>query len=109
MYVRPHAEGVLACPCDAAPSEPGHQSPDLVGEAHMRKLLDDADSPLGTAPITRRWACQRAFTENRKMRLGRDPDRPWLVWAAGLGGHGATAAPAVGERVAQEVIKALTK
>jgi glycine/D-amino acid oxidase-like deaminating enzyme len=41
------------------------------------------------------------------MRLGRDPARPWLVWAAGLGGHGATAAAAVGERVADACVSAL--
>ena len=41
------------------------------------------------------------------MRLGRDHTRPWLVWAAGLGGHGATAAPAVGEQVAAAVINQL--
>jgi glycine/D-amino acid oxidase-like deaminating enzyme len=73
----------------------------------LRRLLDECDSALAGVPITRRWACQRAYTEDRKMRLGRDPNRPWLVWAAGLGGHGATAAPAVGERVASAVVEAL--
>ncbi|HTL31648.1 MAG TPA: FAD-dependent oxidoreductase [Kofleriaceae bacterium] len=107
MYMRPDGDGVLASPCDAATSQPGHQAPDLVGEAHLRRVLDAAESSLATAPITRRWACQRAFTETRKMRLGRDSARPWLVWAAGLGGHGATASPAVGEAVAGEVVKAL--
>jgi glycine/D-amino acid oxidase-like deaminating enzyme len=107
MYMRVDGQGVLASPCDAARCPPGHQEADLVGEAHMRKLLDEADSPLGGLPITRRWACQRAFAEDRKMRLGRDPNRPWLVWAAGLGGHGATASPAIGERVASAVVEAL--
>jgi D-arginine dehydrogenase len=107
MYVRPHPDGVLASPCDSASCEPGHQVPDLVGDEHMRRLLDDADSPLAGAIIKRRWACQRAFTENRKMRLGRDRTRPWLVWAAGLGGHGATAALSVGEKVATAVVTAL--
>lgn len=108
MYLRRDAHGVLASPCDSAASVPGHQDADLVGEAHLRRLLDEADSSLAGAPITRRWACQRAFAEDRKMRLGVDPSRPWLVWAAGLGGHGATAAPAVGERVANAVIEALS-
>jgi D-arginine dehydrogenase len=108
MYLRVDSTGVIASPCDAAPCAPGHQEPDLVGEAHLRRLLDAAESPLATAPITRRWACQRAYTEDRKMRLGRDATRPWLVWAAGLGGHGASAAPAVGERVADAVISALS-
>ena len=73
----------------------------------MRKLLEDAASPLANTPIRRRWACQRAYTNDRKMRLGSDSSRPWLVWAAGLGGHGATASPAVGERVAAAVIAQL--
>ena len=107
MYMRVDGGGVLASPCDAARCPPGHQEADLVGEVHMRRLLDEADSALGGLPITRRWACQRAFAEDRKMRLGRDPNCPWLVWAAGLGGHGATASPAIGERVASAVVEAL--
>jgi glycine/D-amino acid oxidase-like deaminating enzyme len=107
LYMRVDGEGVLSSPCDAARCEPGHQDPDLVGEAHLRRLLEDAESPLANAPITRRWACQRAFTADRRMRLGRDDHRPWLVWAAGLGGHGATSAPAVGEAVAAGVVEAL--
>jgi glycine/D-amino acid oxidase-like deaminating enzyme len=107
MYLRADADGVLASPCDAAVCEPGHQDVDLVGEAQMRRLLDEIASPLGASPITKRWACQRAFTEDRKMRLGGDPSRSWLVWAVGLGGHGATSAPAVGEQVAESVVRAL--
>ncbi|HEY1556111.1 MAG TPA: FAD-dependent oxidoreductase [Kofleriaceae bacterium] len=107
IYLRGDAAGVLVSPCDASRSEPGHQEPDLVGEEHLRKLLDDTAPELAASRITRRWACQRAFAPDRKMRLGRDRDRPWLVWAAGLGGHGATASPAVGERVAEAVVAAL--
>lgn len=107
LYMRVDGDGILGSPCDAARCEPGHQDPDLVGEAHIRRLLEDAESPLANAPITRRWACQRAFTPDRRMRLGRDDHRPWLVWAAGLGGHGATSAPAVGEAVATAVSLAL--
>jgi glycine/D-amino acid oxidase-like deaminating enzyme len=107
LYLRRDGDSVLASPCDAARCPAGHQDPDLVGEAHLRRLLDEADSALAGLPITRRWACQRAYAEDRKMRLGRDANRPWLVWAAGLGGHGATAAPAVGERVAAAVVEAL--
>jgi glycine/D-amino acid oxidase-like deaminating enzyme len=107
LYLRRDAEGVLASPCDSARSDPGHQDPDLVGEAQLRKLFDDLASPLASAMITRRWACQRAFASDRRMRLGQDDTRPWLVWAAGLGGHGATAAPAVGEQVAAAVMAAL--
>ena len=108
LYVRADREGLLASPCDAATSTPGHQSPDLVGEEHLRRLLDGAESSLASRPIRRRWACQRTFAEDRRMRLGRDRAKPWLVWAAALGGHGATASLGVGERVANAVVEALS-
>lgn len=107
LYLRGDAGGVLVSPCDASRSEPGHQEPDLVGEEYLRKRLDDVAPELAGAFIRRRWACQRAFAPDRKMRLGRDPQRPWLVWAAALGGHGATASLAVGEKVADAVLEAL--
>jgi len=101
VYVRPHPEGVLACPCDA----------DLV-PAMFHQPSIDADHRLGARlpggfGITKRWACQRTFAPDRKMRIGRDPSRRWLVWAAALGGHGATASAAVGERAAQAVMEVL--
>ncbi|MEO8703200.1 MAG: FAD-dependent oxidoreductase [Kofleriaceae bacterium] len=104
LYVRADAGGTLASPCDAEPTEPIDQvaSPDADARLHARFGAAFAD-----AAITRRWACQRAFTADRQMRIGRDPRRPWLVWAAGLGGHGATASAAVGELAATAVIEAL--
>jgi D-arginine dehydrogenase len=108
LYARPDAAGTLVSPCDATPTEPGPVP-----------LADDADARIATklggipalvnAPIARRWACLRSFTPDRKMRLGRDVARPWLVWAVGLGGHGATASAAVGERVADGVVVALAE
>jgi glycine/D-amino acid oxidase-like deaminating enzyme len=105
IYMRADPSGVLVSPCDATNVPAGPQEPDAAGEARLRALL--GQTGFSEAAIVKRWACQRTFTPDRKMRLGRDPDRPWLVWAAGLGGHGATAAPAVGERVADAVIAAL--
>jgi glycine/D-amino acid oxidase-like deaminating enzyme len=101
LYVRAGRDGLVTSPCDATPCAPGDQQPDAAGEQALHQLL--APTGYASATIIRRWACQRAFTPDRKMRLGRDPLRPWLVWAAGLGGHGATAALAVGEQVADAV------
>jgi D-arginine dehydrogenase len=105
LYVRADAGGLLVSPCDATATAAADQQPDATGEAMLRARL--AASAWSQAPIARRWACQRAFTANRAMRLGRDPGRPWLVWAAGLGGHGATASAAVGEVVADACLAAL--
>jgi D-arginine dehydrogenase len=105
VYVRADAGGVLVSPCDARPTAAADQQPDEHGRAALEARL--AATTWGGARIARQWACQRAFTPDRTMRLGRDPDRPWLVWAAGLGGHGATAAAAVGEAVAAACVAAL--
>lgn len=105
LYVRSDAGGMLVSPCDATRTAPADQQADAAGDAALHARLT-ASSWTG-APVVRRWACQRAFTADRTMRLGRDPARPWLVWAAGLGGHGATAAAAVGEAVAAACIAAL--
>jgi D-arginine dehydrogenase len=105
VYVRGDAGGLLVSPCDAAATAPADQQPDAGGEAALHARL--AGSGWQGAQILRSWACQRAFTADRRMRLGRDPDRPWLVWAVGLGGHGATAAGAVGEAVAEACAAAL--
>jgi glycine/D-amino acid oxidase-like deaminating enzyme len=94
LYLRAEGGNVLVSPCDAEVTAPMDQEPSV-----------DADARLAArVPFL---ACQRAFAPDRRMRLGRDPDRPWLVWAAALGGHGATASPAVGEVVADAVVAAL--
>lgn len=103
VYVRTDGGNVLVSPCDAEVTEAADQQPSADADARLRA----AAPGFARAPIVRRWACQRAFAPDRLMRLGRDPARPWLVWAAALGGHGATASPAVGEVVADAVVAAL--
>lgn len=105
LYVRADANGLLISPCDATATTAADQQPDAIGEAILRMRLES--SAWNAAQIGRRWACQRAFTPTRAMRLGADPARPWLVWAAGLGGHGATASAAVGEAVAAACVAVL--
>lgn len=110
LYVRSFAEGgggTLACACDAEPTPPREQVPAEDADARLRARFGPGAPALAGAPVARRWACQRSFTPDRQMRIGRDPARPWLVWAAGLGGHGATAAAAVGVRAAAAVLDAL--
>ena len=105
LYVRAHEGGLLVSPCDASQTTAADQQPDPGGEAMLQARL--AASSWRSVRVVWSWACQRAFTADRTMRLGRDPTRPWLVWAAGLGGHGATAAPAIGEVVADACVAAL--
>ena len=107
LFVRVAGEQIMVSPCDMTRVEPDDQQPDAAGEALMRTRL--AGSPIGTAPIARAWACQRTFAPRLAMKLEADPERPWLIWAAGLGGHGATASPVVGETVARLVVEALAR
>lgn len=107
LYVRPDRRGVLASACDGAVSAPGDHQVTAEGEAGLRARLREAAPGWAEIPLVAGWACQRSFAPDRRMRLGRDPHRSWLVWAAALGGHGATAALAVGEAVAAEVCRAL--
>lgn len=104
LYVRREGEGLLMSACDGTVGPPCDAQTDPEGERRMRAVLARTAPALADANIERQWACQRSFTPDRLMRLGRDPHRPWLVWAAGLGGHGATASPAVGEVVADAVL-----
>jgi len=106
LYMRADGHNILISPCDGEVTEAADQQPSGDADLRLRERLDVAPG-LARANIVRRWACQRAFAPDRLMRLGRDPERPWLVWAAALGGHGATAAPAVGEVVAEAVLSAL--
>lgn len=107
LYVRTDPAGVLVSPCDGDVTAAADQQPAADADVRLRTRLAIGSATLAAAPIVRRWACQRAFAPDRRMRLGRDPTRPWLVWAAALGGHGATAAVAVGEVVADAVGAAL--
>jgi len=103
LYARTDGDGVLVCVCDASRASAGDSQPDEIGTSALRAILGRAAPDWDGRPIKRAWACQRTFTPDRLMRLGRDPTRPWLVWAVGLGGHGATASAAVGETVADAI------
>ncbi len=98
VYVRRGADGLMASACDAVRTEPGDVSIDPDVDRLAARL---APAPkLAALEVIGTWACQRTFAPEGTPRLGPDPDLPWLWWAAGLGGHGATCAAAIGEDAA---------
>lgn len=111
VYLRPRADDTwLVSPCDERPGEPGDQTLDADAEPELtRRLTAFAPrwAPEAAPTLLERWSCQRTFAVDRRVVLERDRDRPYLIWAAALGGHGATAACAVGERAASFALAAL--
>lgn len=108
VYLRPRADGSwLSSPCDERPGAPGDQTIDAEAVPELAARLGAlAPAWAGAAP-QQAWSCQRTFAAGRRMVIERDPTHPQLVWAAALGGHGATAACAVGEATAALVREAL--
>ncbi|MBP9085518.1 MAG: FAD-binding oxidoreductase [Kofleriaceae bacterium] len=107
-YVRPISGRLLFSPCDETPCD----ADDAALHPELLTLLtrQAAAAELGVAmefTLVNARACLRTYTPDRLMRLGADAEIPGLVWAVGLGGHGATAAPAVGRIVADAVLRKL--
>jgi len=104
LYVRWHEEGLLACACDERPSAPGDNI--VAYDAWDELLLRAEQAQPGLLPMrrVRSWAGQRTFAPDRKFVVGWDPRMAGLFWIAGLGGHGVTAAPALGELAAGMIV-----
>jgi D-arginine dehydrogenase len=109
VYVRPDPDGTLVSPCDATPSHPHEAIADTDAVERLHTRLRSTVPELAFAPVVRTWACLRTFTADGAPRLGVDQARPWLVWVAGLGGHGATASLAIGEDAANVIVAQLGK
>src|SRR5262249_38563891 len=80
VYARGDTGGLLVSPCDATATAPADQQPDAAGEAALRSRL--AGSGWRDAQILRSWACQRAFTADRRMRLRGGSRRARPGWGA---------------------------
>jgi D-arginine dehydrogenase len=105
VYVRAGVDGVVASACDGVRTAPGACEVDPAAAAVLAAQL--SGSALAAREITATWACQRTFAPEGVPRIGWDPDRPWLCWVAGLGGHGATSCAAVGEDAAAAIVERL--
>ena len=103
FYLRPEGTGFLVSGCDATETTP-QDARVLPGAAEdLASKLARVCPWISEFSVTRTWACLRTFTPDGRPVVGADREVPWLFWIAGLGGHGATASPAIG-RVAAEAI-----
>lgn len=104
-YARPEQGGVLASPCDEAPTAPGEcgpARPDAL-EALARKLSRALPGAAG-ARVATAWSCQRTFAPDRLPVVGEDPRLPGLFYCAGLGGAGMTVGLVAGRLAADAVL-----
>jgi D-arginine dehydrogenase len=101
-YLRPEGTGVLASPCDEDPFPAGLEEPRVVPAVRglLAERLAAAFPRYGRFTVRRAWAGLRTFAPDGRFVLGPDPRLPGFAWCAGLGGHGVSAAVAVGEALA---------
>ncbi len=107
LYLRPEAGGWLCSPCDEVerhPVGPGSAGPTTAdGATLLAEKLARFAPHLTHLGIRAGWTGLRTFTPDRRPLLGPDPEIEGLHWAVGLGGHGVTCAPAIGEVVADGI------
>jgi glycine/D-amino acid oxidase-like deaminating enzyme len=104
FYARPESGGLLLCACDetAVAADACEVDPSVrerIAEVAARHLPDFAD-----AAAAHLWCGMRTFAEDHEFVIGPDPELAGLFWAAGLGGHGMTTAPAVGALAADALL-----
>jgi D-arginine dehydrogenase len=104
VYFRPEGLELLASPCDAEPHAPVAPEVDEGQREILAARLDRAFGALGSWSVGAGWACLRTFTQDERFAIGFDPGVRGLFWVAGLGGHGMTAAWAVGRLAAAALL-----
>lgn len=104
FYVRGEGTGYLISGCDETEVEAhdARVSPDAVD--NLAAKLSTVAPQLLNLGIARSWACLRTFAPNRRPVIEWDAERSWLLWVAGLGGHGATSSAAIGEAASTKLL-----
>jgi glycine/D-amino acid oxidase-like deaminating enzyme len=107
FYLRPEGTGYLVSGCDAIETSP-QDARVLPGAVNaLAQKLTRVCPWIAEFSVVRSWACLRTFTPDGRPVVGIDREVPWLFWIAGLGGHGASASPALGRLAAQGIAQRL--
>jgi D-arginine dehydrogenase len=105
FYFRPESGGLLMSGCDTVKVTP--EQGEIVEQVQLERIAAKADAwlpSLADARVARAWSGMRTFAPDEMFAIGRDPRLPGLYWVAGLGGHGITCSPVVGQIAADCVI-----
>ncbi|MSR46554.1 MAG: FAD-binding oxidoreductase [Planctomycetes bacterium] len=104
FYARPEAGGWMVSACDETSSVAGDCPADAAqARAILTKLAEALPSFAGAA-VARLWAGHRTRRADQRFVLGPDSQLRGMHYACGLGGHGLTAAAAVGRAVADGIL-----
>jgi glycine/D-amino acid oxidase-like deaminating enzyme len=98
---------VLASACDAEPVASGPVTVVPAALAELEARVGRMVPGLVGVRFPRGRACLRTFARDSRPTLGWDPGAGHVFWVAGLGGHGATSALAIGEMAARQIIERL--
>jgi glycine oxidase len=71
-----------------------------AGAEHLRAVATGISAALGSAPTLRHWSGLRPISPDMAPIIGRDPDRPALIYAVGHSRNGILMAPLTGDCVA---------
>lgn len=103
-YVRPDAEGMLACMCDEEPTAALAETVTPGVEELLREKLRPFVPSLAGAPLLRAWSCFRTKAPDGLPVIGPDPRCPAFWWLAGLGGFGIGASWELGRIAARGLL-----
>lgn len=102
FYFRPESGGLLMSGCDAVKVTVAQG--EITDHAELERIAAKASRwlpSLADARVARAWAGMRTFAPDDMFVIGADPRLPGLYWVAGLGGHGITCSPFIGNLAAE--------
>jgi len=105
FYFRPESGGLLMSGCDTVKVTP--EQGEIVEQVQLERIAAKAAfwlPSLAEAKVARAWSGMRTFAPDEMFTIGTDPRLRGLYWVAGLGGHGITCAPIVGQIAADCII-----
>jgi D-arginine dehydrogenase len=104
IYFRPEGEGLLLCACDQTELPPGDPPVEESVKEMLAEKIERFMPGLSRVSINKFWAGFRTLTPDGRFIIGWDPQVRNFFWVAGLGGHGMTTSPAVGDLAAALLI-----
>jgi D-arginine dehydrogenase len=104
IYFRPEGEGLLLCACDQTELAPCDPPIEESVKELLAEKIERFMPALSAVSINKGWAGLRTLTPDGRFVIGWDPEIKNFFWVAGLGGHGMTTSPAVGELAAELLI-----